>query len=203
MTKATSACLVLAAMLAASGLAIGQQSRAVAEKGKERFEMPFAAGAKLKLNVRSGEVRISGTDSEKVAVHFAGRNGGEVEDVRVEFRESGDVGTMKISGGPRNEFAICIEVPRRTDLFVRMPFGELDLDEIHGNKNIELHAGEVNIAIGDPRDYARIEASVYTGEINAAALSVSKGGLFRSYQRDGPGKYKLYAHIGSGELNLN
>ena len=84
-----------------------------------------------------------------------------------------------------------------------MPFGELKLDEIHGNKNIELHAGELNIAMGNPHEYARIEASVYTGEINSAALSLSKGGLFRSYEKDGPGKYKLYAHVGSGELNLN
>jgi hypothetical protein len=203
MQKATSACLVLAATLAMCGFAIAQQSRVVSEKGKDRFGMQLAPGSNLKLNIRSGDVRISGTDSKEVSVRFAGRRAGEVEDVRFEFRQSADGGTLKISGGPRNEFAICIEVPRETDLFVRMPFGELKLDEIHGNKNIELHAGELNIAMGNPHEYARIEASVYTGEINSAALSLSKGGLFRSYEKDGPGKYKLYAHVGSGELNLN
>ena len=42
-----------------------------------------------------------------------------------------------------------------------------------------------------------------TGELNVTPLGVSKGGLFRSYKKDGPGKYKLYAHIGSGELDLD
>jgi hypothetical protein len=108
-----------------------------------------------------------------------------------------------IRGGPRNEFAILIEVARGTDLFEHMPFGELDLDEIRGNRNIELHAGGLNIAMRDPSDYERVEVSVYRGEINSAALSLSRGGLFRSYGKDGPGKYKLYAHVGSAELNLN
>ena len=41
-----------------------------------------------------------------------------------------------------------------------------------------------------------------TGELNLTTLGISKGGLFRSYKKDGPGKYKLYAHVGSGEIDL-
>lgn len=96
-------------------------------------------------------------------------------------------GTLKIRGGPHNEFAFRIEVPRETDLFVRMPFGDLKLDEIRGNKNIELHAGELNVAMGNPRDYARIDASVYTGEINSAALSLSKRACFARMRMTVPG----------------
>jgi hypothetical protein len=56
--------------------------------------------------------------------------------------------------------------------------------------------------IGDPKDYSRIEASVLTGELDLSAIGVEKGGLFRSYKQNGPGKYRLYAHVGSGELDL-
>jgi hypothetical protein len=43
---------------------------------------------------------------------------------------------------------------------------------------------------------------VLTGELNLSALGVDKGSLFRSYKKDGLGKYRLYAHVGSGELDL-
>ena len=37
---------------------------------------------------------------------------------------------------------------------------------------------------------------------DAELLGISKGGLFRSYKKDGPGKYKLCAHVGSGQIDL-
>jgi hypothetical protein len=84
-----------------------------------------------------------------------------------------------------------------------MPFGDLHLRQVRGSKDVAVHAGEVTIDMGDPKDYAQIEASVTTGELDAGAMGVSKGGLFRSFHKDGPGKYRLYAHVGSGQLNLN
>ena len=83
-----------------------------------------------------------------------------------------------------------------------MPFGDLNIDKVHDGKDVELHAGQLTMSVGDPKDYAQIEASVLTGELNLSALGVDKGGLFRSYKKDGPGKYRLYAHVGSGELDL-
>ena len=202
MPRTPSISVVLAVTLLTCRLAIAQPSQVVSETGKDHFATQFAPTSHLKLDIRSGDVRISSIDSDQISVHFEGRKAMEFKDVRVEFRPSRDGGTLKITGGPRNEFAIRIEVPRETDLLVRMPFGELSLDEIRGDKHIELHAGELNIAMGNPNDYARIAVSVYSGEINSGALGLSKGGLFRSYEKDGLGKYTLYAHVGSGELNL-
>jgi hypothetical protein len=47
-----------------------------------------------------------------------------------------------------------------------------------------------------------VKASVGTGEINAKPFGESHGGLFRSLQKSGSGKYKLVAHVGAGELTL-
>lgn len=131
-----------------------------------------------------------------------GRKAEEIQEVKIRFSKTESTGMLRLSGGPRNDFQIRIEVPAATDLHVRMPFGALEIEKIHGSKNVELHAGEVTIAMGDPKEYAHIEASVTTGGLDSAPLGISKGGLFRSFKRDGPGKYKLYAHVGSGELDL-
>jgi hypothetical protein len=190
-------------MLLACGVGMAQPPRVITEKGKDHFETQFSPGGRLKLEARSGELRVTGTDSHQISVHFEGRRASEFADVEVQFRPTSDGASLKVSGGPRDEFAMIVEIPRETDLFVRMPFGDLHLRQVRGSKDVAVHAGEVTIDMGDPKDYAQIEASVTTGELDAGAMGVSKGGLFRSFHKDGPGKYRLYAHVGSGQLNLN
>jgi hypothetical protein len=41
-----------------------------------------------------------------------------------------------------------------------------------------------------------------TGSIEASAFDVSKDGLFRSFEQGGPGKYRLHAHVITGEIQL-
>jgi len=188
--------------LLAGGIALAEERGAIVEKGKDRFETEFAAGGRLQLEVRSGDVRISGSDSNKISIHYEGRYAYDVGNVVVRCKKTGSSAELEISGGPRNQFEIWIEVPRETELQVRMPFGELNITRVRGGKDVELHAGQLTMEIGDPNDYAQIEASVMTGELDLRALGVDKGGLFRSYKKGGPGKYRLYAHVGSGEIDL-
>jgi hypothetical protein len=188
--------------LLACGVALTEERAVIAEKGKDRFETEFAPGGRLQLEVRSGDVRISGRDSNKISIHYEGRNGNDIGEVEVRGKKLGSNAELSISGGPRNEFLIRIEVPRETELRVRMPFGALEIERVRGSKDVGIHAGQLTMEIGDPKDYAQIEASVTTGALESGVLGISKGGLFRSYKKDGPGKYKLSAHVGSGEIDL-
>jgi len=60
----------------------------------------------------------------------------------------------------------------------------------------------VNIDVGKREQYARVDASVNSGEINASAFDVEKGGLFRSFDQRGSGRYRLHAHVGAGQIDL-
>jgi hypothetical protein len=97
---------------------------------------------------------------------------------------------------------MTVEVPKTSNLYVRMFAGQMNLSDITGDKDVELHAGQLNMDIGKPEDYFRVEASVLTGAVEASAFNVSKGGLFRSFEHGGPGKYRLHAHVGAGEIDL-
>lgn len=191
--------LMVATLLGAAALA--EEPTVIKEKGKDYFETAFSGG-RLRVHTQSGDVRVTGAESDKITIRFEGKKAEDVEDVEVQFRKTAAGGDLKISGGPRNDFHIRIEIPRETDLYLRMPFGALQVEKVRGNKDVELHAGDVEIEIGDPNDYSHIEASVTTGGLDSAPLGISKGGLFRSFKRDGPGKYQLHAHVGSGELDL-
>jgi hypothetical protein len=80
--------------------------------------------------------------------------------------------------------------------------GKVDIDNVTGDKNIELSAGDLTVQVGDAGDYSEVEASVYTGDLNASPFGVSKGGLFRSFHKKGTGEYRLYAHVGAGKISL-
>lgn len=164
------------AILLASAVVVAEGPAVINEKGKDHFETGFSSGGRLRLDVRSGDVRVSGTNSDKITIHYEGRKAGEVEDVAIHFKKTGNDGVMTLSGGPRNDFQIRIEVPREADLHVRMPFGALAIENVHGSKNVELHAGDVSIEMGDPKDYAHIEASVTTGGLDSAPLVSPKAG---------------------------
>ena len=80
--------------------------------------------------------------------------------------------------------------------------GEMTIRDVTGDKDVALHFGQLNLEMEKPEDYGHVQASVSTGELNAAAFHTEKGGLFRSFDKSGPGKYRLYAHVGAGEVDI-
>jgi hypothetical protein len=78
-------------LLLACGVALADERAVIVdrrvEKGKDPFETAFAPGGRLQLEVRSGDVRISGTDSNKISIHYEGRHGNDVGDVAVRYEK--------------------------------------------------------------------------------------------------------------------
>lgn len=60
----------------------------------------------------------------------------------------------------------------------------------------------VRFDVPHPEVYGHCDASVTTGSIESSVFDVFKGGLFRSFDQQGPGKYRLHAHVMSGEIDL-
>ena len=153
------------------------------------------------MDLCSSGVEIRGTNDNKLHISYGSKDGDDTK-IKVKLNVSGDVGKVVIDDCPRNNFQITIKVPAITNLYVRMWAGELNVRGITGDKDMELHAGELNVSIGKPEDYSHVDASVATGEVDAPPYDISKGGLFRSFKKQGPGKYRLHAHVGAGQVDL-
>jgi hypothetical protein len=166
------------------------------------FLTDIPANAHLRLYLRSGDIQISARDDNKVSVRYEGSSKDDFKGLGVRFERSSDSSTLELHGGPDRDMHVLIEIPRDTSLFVRMSAGNLDLAPIAGDKDVSLRAGELTIAIGDPKEYSRIHASVLSGGLEAPPLGEFHGGLFRSFTKDGPGRYKLSAHVTAGDLTL-
>jgi hypothetical protein len=194
---------LLASVLALSATSGSAQTKLnVKDIQDHPFTADFDSGGKIRMYLRSGDFRITGSGEDKITVRISGGNAYRASDMRVQLEGSSHAATLTISGGPKNDLEVTIEVPRKTGLFVRMPAGNLEVRHLVGDKDAELHAGEMIIDVGEVADYSRVDASVYSGGLEASPFGESHGGLFRSLHKEGNGKYHLHAHVGAGDLTL-
>src|SRR5262249_5050694 len=108
-----------------------------------------------------------------------------------------------VTAGPSNKnFKVRIEVPERSDLVVRLTAGDIRIEDIRGNKDVALHAGDMSIDIGRAEDYNAVDASSWAGDIHAEPFRVNKGGLFRSFDWKGTGPFRLHVKLKAGDIRL-
>ena len=86
---------------------------------------------------------------------------------------------LKISG-PHNDIHYTVELPSRLDIIVRLSAGDLNVSGMVGSKDIELHAGDLNLHVGEPADYANVDLSVLVGDLNAGPWG-AKSGIGRAF----------------------
>jgi hypothetical protein len=187
--------LLLWLALMASVAAYGQGP----EAGVQR---PFVFGGTIRLHLESGGYTITPGDSENIVVTCHARRVEKLKNVRVGIKSMGNTADVYVRNTPNGNFTAVIEVPRRSNLWVRLTAGELNVGNIEGDKNLEIRAGQMSVEIPRPQEYGQRDASVLTGAIESSAFEISTGGLFRSFHQQGPGKYRLHAHVMAGEITL-
>jgi hypothetical protein len=162
----------------------------------------FVSGGAVRLHLEAGGYTIIPSDSENIVVDCSAPSEEQLKRVRVEIKQAGAIADVYVSETPNNNFEATIEVPRRSNLWVRLSAGELIVEDVEGDKDVRVFAGRIQIDVPHPELYGHRDASVTTGSIEASAFDVSKDGLFRSFDQDGPGKYRLHAHVTTGEIEL-
>jgi len=158
----------------------------------------FVANGKIDLDLDGGAYEIKPSADSHIRVAVSGTPGNAKVDVAVD----GSHADVKIKDTPHSNFHAVVEVPPTTDVVVRLSGGELKMGAITGNKDVESYGGNVQIAVDAPADYARVDAAVKAGEIDAQPFGGSKSGLMQEFTWSGSGKYTLRAHLGAGNLVL-
>lgn len=168
----------------------------------QTFETNLAPGANLRLHLHDGDFRIVGSDSEKISVHVEGKNVEQAKHIRIQLKRSNGTVDLKLSHVPKNELQVTIEIPRSTNLYARMRGGDLSVEGVVGDKDLELTGGNLTIQVGSPEDYASVDLSVRFGDVSGTQFGDPKGWLGNSVRKDGNGKYRLHAHVMAGDLVL-
>jgi len=187
---------LLLALLAATAFACPGNP----DTDERRYELRPDPNWPLAIELSSGDYQIVPSDSDSIAVVYHGQALDESK-VEVQIASGHGQNYLKIAA-PKSDFHAVIEVPRHTDLRVRMTAGDLRVGEVEGNKDIEMRAGSLELNAIRPQDYAKTDFSVRLGDLRAPSFNTTKSGFRRSFRTSGPGKYRLHAHVGVGDLTL-
>ncbi|HXN65693.1 MAG TPA: hypothetical protein VN862_10190 [Candidatus Acidoferrales bacterium] len=194
------AALLFAALLSPAAFSSGTSK--VSDLEAHPFSADFPSGGQIRADIRSAGIKIVGRDDNRITVRVSGSSDSD-KDVTLKFDRSGTYADLHIYGGPNHDLQITIEVPKLSGLLVRVPAGDVEIEGVTGDKDVELHAGDLTIAVGNAADYGRVSVSVTTGDISAEPFGENHSGMFRSFEKRGPGKYKLAAHLWAGEITLH
>src|SRR5262245_60571616 len=166
------------------------------------LERPFVANGRVRMDLVAGDYLITGSPDTRVRVDWRVRDAASLPKVQARA----DVRDKELSittNGPSNrDLRFTIRLPNQSDLFIRLSAGDLTIENIRGNKDVELRAGDMRIDVGRADDYNKVDASLWAGDISAPAFQISKEGLFRSFEWNGTGPYRLHAHLLAGDLHL-
>jgi hypothetical protein len=84
-----------------------------------------------------------------------------------------------------------------------MSAGDVKVEEIAGDKDIDLYAGQITISSTRAWHYRSVDVSVSIGQVNAPVYDAQKGGFFRGITKEtADGEYSLRAHVIAGQIDL-
>jgi len=171
---------------------------------RNTIERPFAERGCVRLDLASGDYDLRAGDDDRIVVRWSADDQVRVKDLRklsVDVHVDGRMATV-LTDGPTKHVHFTIEMPARSDVYLRMKAGDVDMRGIEGNKDIRMTAGDLTIGVRpDTLWYAH--GSVTFGDIDASPLGIEKGGIKRSFEWIGGGKYTLDARLFAGDLKLS
>lgn len=169
---------------------------------KQVYETNLANGATLRLHLHDGDFRVVGADTDVLTIRAEGKHLDQARKVKIQEVRDGDSVDLTLSHVPKNELQVTITIPRNTHLYARMRGGDLTVDGVTGNKDLALTGGDLTVGVGDPAEYAHVDLQVKFGDISGSQFGSPKGEIGNSVLADGPGEYRLQAHVFAGDLTL-
>ncbi len=169
----------------------------------------FAAGGRLRVHVSAGRMRIiKGSDPRHIVLRYTAKSADDGEDasrrVKTRFEVKGSQAKIDLTA-PTNgscNLDVEVEVPSPVDLSVRVVAGDLTVEGVEGNMDIEDDVGDLTIKAGPEKSYDLIDASTRIGDLEGLPGAVH-GWLGKSGKIVEGGRYRLRAHVGIGDVDLS
>ena len=168
---------------------------------------PLQPRAALTIDSTPAGLEIVGTDAAELHVSCTTGSGQDAGNIALHFSSAANGSRLSIEDAHaqhgNHSLQVKIEIPHRTNLSIRMLAGQVTVEDVKGDKDIEIGAGQITVSSIHVGDYHSVKASVGAGEVQAQAFGADKGGLFRTFSKENAaGDYRLQAHVTTGQIQL-
>ena len=166
----------------------------------------FVAGGMVHVRMSVGDLHIKRSDSGKISLHYIvkSRRESNLKEARVQIEVRGRDANIEFHAptSGNTQFEVELEVPQSTNLDVHEKVGDLTVEDIEGDKDLELGVGDIRVATGRAA-YHLVRASASIGDVNGGdGYGETSGWLGKTLKYHGDGKYELRAHVGVGDISL-
>ena len=165
----------------------------------------FVSGGSVHVHMSVGDMHIKRGNSNQLRLEYTvkSRRESSVKKAAVDFDVRGNEANISfhVPGGGNTQFEVELEVPASTNLDIHEKVGDLTVENIEGDKDLELGVGDIRIATGESR-YRLVRASAGIGDVNGDMYGETSGWLGKTLKYHGEGKYELRAHVGVGDIHL-
>ena len=159
----------------------------------------------LHVHLGVGDVHIKRGDADKINLRYTvkSRRQRNLQDAHVEFDVHGHDASIEFHAPScgNTQFDVELEVPAQTNLDVDEKVGDLTVDEVEGDKDLELGVDDIRVA-RERSTYRSVRASSGIGDVNGDGYGETSGWLSKTLKYHGEGKYELRAHVGVGDTTL-
>ena len=198
-------CLVLVPFSAAPLLAASSSNHDWNYEETRTDARDFVAGGFLHVRLSVGDMHVTRSSTNKINLRYTvkSRHESNVKDSHVDFDVHGNNATIEFhapSGG-NTQFDVELEVPENTNLDLHAKVGDVTVEDIEGDKDVELGVGDIRVSKGHA-GYRLVNASAGIGDVNGDGYGETSGWLGKTLKYHGEGKYELRAHVGVGDINL-
>ncbi len=165
----------------------------------------FVAGGVVHLRISVGDLHIRRGDANKIRVHYTVKSHREsrLKEAHLDFEVHGRNASLEFEAptGGNTQFEVELEVPQNTNLDVHEKVGDLTVEDVEGDKDVELGVGDIRIS-AERTAYHLVRASTSIGDVNGDGYGESSGWLGKTLKYNCDGKYELHAHVGIGDIRL-
>lgn len=165
----------------------------------------FASGGMLHVHLKVGDLHIRRGDSNKINLRYTVKSRREqnVKRSSVDFEVHGSDATLDFHAptSSNTSFDVELEVPANTNIDTHMKVGDLSVENVEGDKDLELGVGDIRVT-REPSTYRLVRASTGIGDVSSDGYGETSGWLGKTLKYTGEGKYELHAHVSVGDITL-
>ena len=165
----------------------------------------FSGGGMLHVHLKVGDLHIRRGDANRISLRYTIRSRHEqnIKNSSVDFDVHGSDATLDFHAptASNTSFDVELEVPANTSIDAHIKVGDLTVESVEGDKDLELGVGDIRV-MREPSSYHLVRASTGIGDVNSDAYGETTGWLGKTLNYHGEGKYELHAHVGVGDITL-
>jgi len=165
----------------------------------------FVSGGVLRVRLSVGDMHITRGSSNQIQLHYTIKSNKEsrLKECSVDLNVHGNEANLEFHAptSSNTQFDVELEVPENTRLDVHEKVGDLRVERVEGDKDLELSVGDIRVLDEHP-SYRYVNASTSIGDVNGNGYGETSGWLGKTLKYHGEGNYELRAHVSVGDVTL-